>query len=247
MLKEIEHLNNKTKAFYKDYIYTNKKLVDIDFYPLESIFKMNDKYLFHTKYGNVLSIPSEIKRGKCPRRTSAIDKTKYFINEVEEKFGKIKYDLSKFVFKGLKYKSTLICKKHGYFSKLGDNMMKDLTICPKCSFNNKNTEYYSINNLKEDWKDIPCIVYIIKLYNKDESFYKVGVTTKSLKTRFQKGSTSCYKWEVIQKESNSLYECIIKEHKILEEMKKYKYLPRNYFGGYNECLSINPLDMKNFG
>lgn len=32
------------------------------------------------------------------------------------------------------------------------------------------------------------------------------------------------------------------EQTILEDFKDYKYIPKNKFTGYTECLSVNPVD-----
>jgi len=71
------------------------------------------------------------------------------------------------------------------------------------------------------------------LYNKDEDFYKVGITTKdNVKDRIK--YISHYTFEIVDTVSNTMYNIAIAEQEILANAEKYK--PKKRFGGYSECI-----------
>jgi hypothetical protein len=65
------------------------------------------------------------------------------------------------------------------------------------------------------------------------------VTIQTLSKRFR-AKTGDYKYEVIFKEQGTLEKMINKEQKLLESLKKHKYIPNQWFGGHTECVSIDP-------
>jgi len=80
-------------------------------------------------------------------------------------------------------------------------------------------------------KDLPATLYL--LYNKDEDFYKVGITTKdNVKDRIK--YISHYTFEIVDTVSNTMYNIAIAEQEILANAEKYK--PKKRFGGYSECI-----------
>jgi len=40
----------------------------------------------------------------------------------------------------------------------------------------------------------------------------------------------------------NLYQAIKIENKILDTLSEYSYTPKFLFGGYTECLSVNPVE-----
>jgi hypothetical protein len=85
VIEKIEHLNQKTKDFYKNHISTNQKLVDLCLYPLENIKRVSDKYRFSTKYGEVKVLFSNIIYSKAiPSIKSTVDKNEFFLNMAKE-------------------------------------------------------------------------------------------------------------------------------------------------------------------
>lgn len=93
-------------------------------------------------------------------------------------------------------------------------------------------------NLTKDRIDLfsqtPALLYIIKAYDKEEYFYKIGITTKALEKRFK---FFPYKYEIIKIEFLSLYNAIKLEKQYHEKLKDYKYNPKKTFGGHTECFT----------
>lgn len=77
-------------------------------------------------------------------------------------------------------------------------------------------------------------VYVIKCWNKDEEFYKIGKTYTTLERRF--GSTLLpYNYEIIELfENNSEYVSKL-EHRLHKQNKLTNYTPLLCFAGMHEC------------
>lgn len=78
-------------------------------------------------------------------------------------------------------------------------------------------------------------VYIIKMYNEEESFYKIGITYNELKYRMK----GCgYNYEVIKIIESDDGEYIWNlEKELHKKHKEYRYIPKKEFGGMYECFS----------
>ncbi len=80
-------------------------------------------------------------------------------------------------------------------------------------------------------------VYLIRCFNENEEFYKIGKTFLDIHIRFTK-SNICYNFEVVHfhfGEAGYIYDL---ENKLHKEYKKYKYNPYEWFAGYTECFSL---------
>lgn len=102
------------------------------------------------------------------------------------------------------------------------------------------------NMIKEDFvrvcKKEKASLYVIKCSNKEEVFYKVGITSKNTNYRFRVKSLMPYNYKVI-KIISSDPESIFDLEKILHKMlSSYKYKPKIDFGGFTECFTtIKPI------
>lgn len=92
----------------------------------------------------------------------------------------------------------------------------------------------------EKYKDLLVeeigFLYIVRLYNEQENFIKIGITKQeSCETRFEKIP---YKKEILFIQENSMYNCFKIEQISLKENKFCNYKPKNWFGGGTECFSL---------
>ena len=76
-------------------------------------------------------------------------------------------------------------------------------------------------------------LYIIRCWNEDESFYKIGKTFLKVGSRFK---NLPYEHEVICTISNSSSFISKLEKKLQRENKSNKYLPKIKFTGQSECF-----------
>jgi hypothetical protein len=184
---------------------------------------------------------------KCEFNKNALVKVnsakEAFIEKAKYKHGN-KYDYSNFEYINAINKSTIICPIHGNFNQSAHDHLQGKG-CRKCSIirnkdKSKNNSYYNIkiaDRNKDKWEQEIAYLYLIKCFNNQEEFYKVGICKEANKTkRFQYLKHS---YEKIIMRQMSLYEAIILEQSIHEKLKYFKYIPKTRFGGYNECYSSN--------
>lgn len=172
---------------------------------------------------------------------------KCFREKLKSKHGdklKVKY------FTNLSSPCIISCNKHGNFSILASYIING-QYCPKCSkesqkesFRNSPTGWNKTNWFKSSLKSKnfeSFKVYIIKCYNDEEDFYKIGRTYTKIKNRFY-GVRLPYDYKVIKIfESNDVNKVWDLENKLKQYFKSYKYIPKIKFSGMYECFST---DMK---
>ncbi len=87
-------------------------------------------------------------------------------------------------------------------------------------------------------------LYVLRFFNEEESFIKVGITDYSIGRRYSSsgdgGGKLGYKFDIIHQHFPSVGENVLFiEQKIGEMFKDKKYYPKHKFGGYMECFDIN--------
>lgn len=135
----------------------------------------------------------------------------------------------------------LSCKVHNYsYTQRPSHHMANIQGCPHCA---TSTIKYSKENFekhKDFFKDKVGIIYILKLIGNGELFYKVGITGRDEKYRFNSISQS-YRVKIEYKEEMLIEDAYNLEQFFLEDFKNKKYIPKIKFKGYTECLTINPV------
>lgn len=144
------------------------------------------------------------------------------------------YSYNNSVYINSRTKITITCPIHGDFKQGAGGHLEGYG-CPKCG-DLKHGDYrpWFIKTYFDKYpekKHVPATLYL--LYNKEEDFYKVGITTKSNVTERTK-YMSHYTFEVVDTVSDSMYNIALAEQKILESFEKFK--PKKRFGGYTECI-----------
>lgn len=80
-------------------------------------------------------------------------------------------------------------------------------------------------------------VYVIKCWNDNEIFYKIGKTFSKIEYRFKSKSSLPYKFEVLYTKIGEAREISDLERVMQKENKKYKYRPNLSFRGEYECFN----------
>jgi len=159
--------------------------------------------------------------------------TEEFIKKSLDKHeGFYSYEKSNYV--NSRTKLTITCPIHGDFEQQAGGHLEGYG-CQKCA-DLKHGDYrpWFIKTYFDKYpekKNIPATLYL--LYNKEENFYKVGITTKNNVEERVK-YMSHYTFDIIDKVSDSMYNIAVAEQNILADAKKYK--PKKRFGGYSECI-----------
>lgn len=155
---------------------------------------------------------------------------------------KDRYDYSEVQYMGDAHSLLdIICRDHGMFHQSYANHYHGGQGCPECAkdFNARlRSGFVKSSNAKGGYASL----YLIRCFNSEESFYKIGLTTKSVKSRFSGKEAMPYDFEV----ENLLLgdaEWLWDFEKLLHlEYKDSKYLPKIKFGGMYECFDKINLD-----
>ena len=165
-----------------------------------------------------------------------------FINDAQQVHGN-KYDYSRVDYKGAKVNIEIGCpnKLHGYFTQKPDHHINGREGCPICAEEIRNLGF-TIEQINKDNIYIDGMLYVINAFNENENFFKIGMTSKTASWRFRGNTEMPYDFEILCEISIGLVDAYKHEQYILEKYKKYKYIPKIYFAGKDEVLSINPLE-----
>jgi len=177
-----------------------------------------------------------LKGSNCPtcvveRKTNDIE---HFISKAKKVHG-ILYDYSRADYITA-HKSIIIkCKTHGHFEQTPNNHIRGQG-CPLCGEINR--------QLVNKDPNTACIVYYLKLKHNHLIFYKVGITTNSIKQRFR--SLNADKVQLLEHSEfkTTLMKALLIERQILidfcdEQLLTTKILVKT--GGGTECFCDDVL------
>lgn len=183
--------------------------------PASEYIKAKDKMLFNTQYGLVSFTPDNLIHGHMPTIRASINRKEYFKNQLLFLYDN-KYD---FIIDGTDRHNgrvTLICPIHGEVSVDSDTVFNG-NGCPICNGNN----HYKSN-----------LFYLVKLYNEQESFYKLGISHHNAKkeiVRFKNYKKLGYNIEVIYTHLfEEAIECKEFETSLKRLIKNNLYSPKNW-------------------
>jgi len=238
-LVDAKSIKDKHRYFIKKLKDKNIKMYN-ELYFYNNIEKMDDRIIAKHIYGDVYVVPSKLVSGTCCNISSAVDKNKYFINKAKEIHGDdYGYDKVKYVDSDIS-NVEIFCKIHNsYFSQLPCNHLNG-SGCPKCAGENSGQSLENWIRSAERSKNFSLYkLYKIKCWNENEEFYKIGITFRTIESRF-KGDYFPYKYEVIEV-INSLDGKYIwdleKSLHFIHKGKNLKYVPKLEFGGMGECFT----------
>lgn len=190
------------------------------------------KILVSTKYGDCLIKPCVLLSGGEPNIDSAVDKTAYFIKKASIVHS-CEYLYGDFLYKNGKDKHIITCKLHGNFLQSpGKHLQGDG--CKKCA--TMMNGGFTKNNFLRAGKDKECIFYVINLFNKNENFYKIGITSLSVSKRFADKTTMPYEYSIIKEIKGNAEFVWNTELKYKRQLKKFRYVPLITFHGCTECF-----------
>lgn len=174
----------------------------------------------------------------CYKKTTAD-----FIRDARATHGN-KYLYDKSEYKSSKSSIVITCRLHGDFRQLAGNHLrgKGCKICSRLLVGFSRTKFKEV--CKKHNNGFGSL-YVIKCYenNSDKVFYKIGITSKTLRARFFNEAALPYKYDkvfLIEGEGGFIYDIEKRLHAILS---KNKYEPETYFKGSTECFTtIKPIE-----
>lgn len=181
-----------------------------------------------------------VQGSNCPLCHGMYKTTDDILKAFKEKHGD-KYLYPNFQLSKMHDKITIICNVHGKFKQSVINH-KNGAGCYFCSrINTGWTKTKFIAKCKENNNGLG-IFYVIKCYNEIETFYKFGITSNSIKKRYNNKREMPYAFEIIQEIIDTPinifnYELFIKN--TIDTMK-IRYVPQLKFAGsLSECVKLN--------
>lgn len=177
--------------------------------------------------------------------------TSKFIERSKEIHGD-KYDYSNVVYKNMHTKVLIVCPVHGEFKQRPNGHLNKRG-CPDCgdeaiskkarkSPNGWSYSKWIKSSKKSDYFD-SFKIYIIRIFNNQEEFFKIGRTYTKLKTRFNHIPDN-YNYEILYvKKLNDGRKICELEQKYKNKCSSDTYIPEKEFDGMYECYSsIDNLD-----
>ena len=156
------------------------------------------------------------------------------------------YSMVNYVHNAIKIKIICPIEGHGEFEQTPNNHLQGHG-CIKCSSDNlskiatNNSYGWSLtgwNNKVINTNNATPRLYVLKCYNDSESFIKIGITMRDIKTRYRAKSQMPYKFEVLL-DFISTSELVFKAEKLANKKFNFiKYLPKLKFNGISECYNI---------
>lgn len=144
-----------------------------------------------------------------------------------------KYDYSKVNIEATTSKVEIICPHHGSFYQLPYDHFRGYG-CARCGKKGfTRTEYIKFA------KDRQGILYIIRLYNSEEEFYKIGITSVSVQKRFSGSCSMPYNYDVVYEHTCDPGCVWDLEKKYHRKYKDKRYSPLIAFGGQTECFTTD--------
>ena len=223
-----------------DYHVSLFKKVHGDLYDYSKVVYINSKKLIEIickEHGSFWQRPGLHKEGSGCKACAgnALKTLEEFKEQASLKHNNF-YDYRDFEYINNQTKSTIICPNHGSF-KQNSNSHLNGTGCPKC--------FVRAGANKEDFK-ICCeknkgfgFLYIIECYNDTESFYKVGITSNDVKTRFKSKTSMPYSYTIKQVVFDTAENVFEMESLLHAYYKDYSYTPSIKFNGYTECFKLD--------
>ena len=167
-----------------------------------------------------------------------------FINKARKIHGD-KYDYSKVQYENSKKNVKIICHEHGMFGQTPNTHLRK-NGCPKCGYisvskkaisNSHSFSLSSWKNIISKNKNSKPKLYIIKCFNENETFIKIGITINDTKFRFSGKKLMPYNYNILLEICDSA-EPIFKNEKLAHKnFKNIKYTPKIKFPGIGECYN----------
>lgn len=155
-----------------------------------------------------------------------------------------KYSYDHVVYINSGTKVQIRCNIHGNFLQTPTNHLSGQG-CPKCGdIRSGGCGGYTdqLFDADPDKKEHPAILYLMEVSRDKERFVKVGITTKTIKERFDRVEYKGMTFTPICIKYMSLYEAFCVERKIIESLKGSRFFSNTKFSGYTECFKVSAKD-----
>jgi len=241
---------------------TTKKLTTIDFVERAKIIH-NDKYDYslstyvttHIKVKIICPIHGVFEQSphnhlagfnckQCSSENTGIERRVKLIDFISQAnlMHNNYYDYSLVEYVSAIEKVDIVCPIHGVFKQKPNAHIGQKQGCPSCYHqkmkdNGGTWSAIAWHNTGIKSKNFDGFkLYVIRCFNENEEFIKIGKTFNKLKKRF---SQIPYKYEIIKTITSENGEYIHElEKRVKRKYNKHTYLPKTKFGGMYECFKV---------
>lgn len=152
-----------------------------------------------------------------------------------------RFDLSELVYTGIRDSHRIKCNRCGcYFNQTLDSLLNQRADgCRNCSPNAMwtRTNWVEFCNKKDR---LDPMVYIVNFFDENESFVKIGITSRSIYERLVEYP---FEYKVIKTIIGSPLFVYDEEVRLHRKFRNYKYTPIKQFAGSTECFSLDILPL----
>lgn len=202
------------------------------------------------EHGWFLQNPANHRKGHGCLKCTGIntwDTTSFFEKCREVHKGKFSYP--NMDFRGVSEKILVSCPTHGDFECYAGVHLNGHD-CNRCA-SQRNFGFSRSDFVDACSKpDRVAKLYVIGAYSEGERFYKIGITSKSVKSRF-KGLSIPYDYDVFDVFCGDPKNVFDAEKFIHKALNEQRYMPSIHFGGHTECffgdISLVNVAAKDFG
>lgn len=198
-------------------------------------------------HGDFMMTPHDhLQNHGCPKcgRKATTDATYHTHESFIEKVTRIHngfYDYSLVNYANHLKFIDIICPIHGMFTQEARNHLRGHG-CNKCG------NEFKLGYKESQWMEhcdrynkASATVYVIRIYNHEEEFIKIGLTAGELSKRFHGNIAMPYEYEVILEVRCDPVNAFRLEKKLHKQYCKHKYYPKIKFPGSTECFCTEIL------
>ena len=164
-----------------------------------------------------------------------------FIVQANKIHGLGRYDYSKSSYTSAVKPLLIGCNECGVDFRQTPNIHLSNHGCPDCAKNLTGWNKRRFKKLCEN-KNRTSSFYLIKCFNENEVFYKIGITSTSIKSRFPR-SAMPYKYKELLFLSDTPEVIWGLEKTLIKALKDFRYSPKISFNGETECFSERAIDV----
>lgn len=166
----------------------------------------------------------------------------------KEKHGN-KFEYREDEFSSLKEKMNILCKACGeiFYQQPKKHLTGDG--CPKCRLDSMGWKKSDFIRFCEKNNNGMGIIYLIQCFNQNESFFKIGITSKTVEYRYHSRKSMPYEYKILSQLELPALDTWSSERTLMTISKEHKYSPIIPFGGsVRECFSeLNNQVLSFFG
>jgi len=176
----------------------------------------------------------------CPkcgrkRRADGMRKTQKEFLDKAKKLHNNFYSYEKTNYFDTRDKIIITCPIHGDFKQQAGGHLQGFG-CVRCASKGKGG--FNREAFIKTAKGRLCTFYIIRCFNENEEFYKIGITTRTIEERYKTIKEMPYNYEIVSEIFGEAGEIWDMERKKIKKLKDFHYQPKIDFGGaITECFN----------